>query len=730
MKFEKEDIVKRKKTYRDLLRFSYPIANQRDLKRLRKAYELVIETYAEDWNTSKRDEIYHSIEVAKLVTEEIHLGIPSIISALLHHMVLEERINLIKIKKLFGVEVYRIIEGYITLSKLDTSKILAQSDNFLSLHLSIVQDFRAVLIKLSHRLFDMRNFETYSISYQTNLLNEIEHIYIPIAHRLGLYQIKSELENYWLYYSYPEEYNTIKQQLKDSKKKQEAYVQDFIRPVERVLFSKKLSFTIKQRTKSIYSIWRKIKQKKVDFEEVFDLYAVRIILDTPPKKEKSDCWQVYSIVTDFYSPEPSRLRDWISNPKTSGYESLHTTVQGNDKKWVEVQIRSKRMDNIAENGLAAHWIYKEGGKKKEQEEWLNEIKSLLVRTEDSREKLAITSKLDIKSKEIFVFTPEGDLKRLPQGASVLDFAYSIHSSLGEMCTGARINNKHVPIRHKLESGDRVEIITSKNQSPSADWLNFVVSPRARSRIKKTLKDEKKREAKFGKELLYRRMKNNKLPLDDVIINKLVKDFNLASSMDLYYFIALEKIDFKEIKEKLESKDKITTSEQDSPIVKKKTNPKESTGLFIENSNIEGLSYELAKCCKPVSGDAVFGFITVGKGIVIHRIDCPNASQLLSKYDYRVVDVQWKQSDETKTFLTTLNIIGSDERGVLNKITNLISNNLQVDMKNMKLDTYDEGYFKGCFSVSVHNKTHLDGLIHQLRKINGVQKVSREVFLEN
>ena len=717
-----------KKFYRELLRFTYPVASKQHLRRLRLAYELIIDAYKNTWDEAGKTEVKHAVEVARIVAVEEHLGIPSIISALLHNLVLEKKLSLVKAKKLFGVQVQRILSDYIVLSNLDTSKIEHHSGKFLSMHLAIVQDFRAVLIRLAHRLYDMHIFPVLDKNRQQKIIREVAHIYIPIAHRLGLYHIKSDLENLWLKYTHPDEYRDIERKLVESKKKQDAYIQEFIKPIERELYRRKFDFTIKGRTKSIYSIWRKIKQKNVRFEEVFDLFAIRIIINSKGKAEKTDCWKVYSIVTDIYKPEPSRLRDWISNPKASGYESLHTTVLGPQNRWVEVQIRTVRMDDIAENGLAAHWIYKEGGKRKEQERWLGDIKQLLVKAMDSKEILE-NSNMGMDSKEVFVFTPEGDLKKLPKGATVLDFAYSIHTSLGEMCTGARINNKHVPIRYQLKSGDRVEIITSKNQSPSLDWLNYTVTPRAKAKIKRALNEEKLREAAFGKELLKRRLKNNKIQLDDVVINRLVKEYKLASSTDLYYFIALEKIDIKDIKQKIGEEVKVEKTSKEKALPEKKETAEEDV-FIIGDRAIDKLGFELAKCCKPVSGDSVFGFVTVGKGIVIHRVDCPNAAQLLNKYQYRVIDVKWRKTDENRTYLTTLNIYGTDNIGILNSITDVISKDMRVNMQNMWLDTTKDGSFIGHFTVSVKDKSHLDNLMFRLRKVPGVKKVKREVVLEN
>ena len=714
-----------KRIYRELLHFAYPLASQRDLKRVRKAYELVLESLGENWDENSIDDVAHSVEVAKIITNDIRLGIPSIIASLLHHLLIVNKISISTVKKHFGVEVARILEDYLAVSNLDTGKLVHQPDHFFQLYIALVKDFRAILLKLAHRLYNVRTLDKRPDEIKQRILNEVFHVYIPVTHRLGLYNIKREMENLWLKHSHPEEYENIKCQIKESQKKQEVYIQDFIRPIERELFTKGFKFKIKQRTKSIYSIWRKMKAKNVGFEEVFDFYAIRIIIDVPPEKEKAACWQVYSMITNLYKPEPERLRDWISIPKPNGYESLHITVLGPNDKWVEVQIRTERMDYIAENGLAAHWIYKEGGKKKEQVQWLNDLKALMSDTGGNATAQSVNYNVSVSPENIFVFTPEGDVKRLPQNATVLDFAYSIHTSLGEMCIGARVNGKHVPIRHRLKSGDKVEIITSKNQTPNPNWLSFVVSPRAKAKIKKYIKNTKRLEAQFGKELLFRRMKNHKLPVDDIVINRLVKDFNLSSSQDLFYLIALEKIDFKDIKERLEQKNEPKTQDTEQLLPAKQQHDNKSSGnLFIANDNVKGISYQLAKCCNPSSGDPVFGFISVGKGIVIHKLDCPNARQLLNKYNYRIVDVKWKQSDDNNTILTTINIQGEDEKGLLNKITGIISNNMNVDMKEIKLESTPDGIFHGNFSISVQDKNQIDKLINKLRGLDGIKKVSR------
>jgi len=721
---------KRIKTiYRELLELCQPFVKRNDIPRLRKAFVLVLELYRPNWEESGEDYVYHSIEVAKIALKELNLGITSVICALLHNVVDEKKLTIKDINEQFGEEIGNIIKGFTKLSGLQTEKISIHSENFRKLYLSLVGDIRVILIKLAHRLHDMRNFEDLPVQKRQKFLQEVNHIYIPIAHRLGLYHVKTELEELWLKHNHHAVYLSIERKMQESKTKQKVYIQDFINPIERELIRQGFEFEMKGRPKSIHSIWRKMKQQNVEFEEVYDLFAIRIIVDTDRKNEKPDCWKIYSIVTDIYQPNPKRLRDWISTPKASGYESLHTTVVGPSGKWVEVQIRSRRMDEVAEKGLAAHWKYKEGGARKEQEAWMERIRDVIENAEsDSLEKKDL-SKIELYSDKIFIFTPEGDLRKLPAGATVLDFAYDIHTSVGDMCSGARVNNRIVPIRHVLTNGDRVEVITSKNQKPKMDWLNFVVTGKATSKIKRSLKEERFQEAEIGKEILRRKLRNRKIAFNDAIVDKLIKQYKLKSSVDLYYLIAIEKIDLADIKRSIEPENEtvIKTDEKETfPDDLKDTREKqdEKQDFMLIDEDIDNLNYELAKCCNPISGDAVFGFVTVGKGITIHRINCPNARQLLSKYNYRVIDVKWRKSDETKTYLTTIQVTGDDEVGILNNITSVISSDFKVNMVAVNVDSKNDGKFAGRFKVSVKDTKHLEMLIHKILKVKGVKKAIR------
>ncbi len=714
--------------YKDLLRACNPFIKKPDQVLLRKAYELVLDYHRPTWEQSGEEYIYHSIEVAKIALNELNLGIPSVICALLHNVVDHKRIKIDDLQKVFGKEISIIIEGYVRLSEIPTEKISLQSENFRKLFLSIIKDIRVILIKLAHRLYDMRRFDYLPDEKKQRFLLEVNFIYIPIAHRLGFYNIKTELEDLWLLHSFPGVYKSIDKKIKESKAKQNAFIKEFIAPIERELMRNGFEFDIKGRPKSIHSIWMKMKKQNLEFEEVYDLFAIRIIIDTPKANEKSDCWRAYSIVTDIYKPNPLRLRDWISSPKATGYESLHTTVLGPYGKSVEVQIRTVRMDEIAELGLAAHWKYKEGGVKKEQEEWLNRIREVIEHPLEKIENNEV-SRIDLYGDKIFIFTPEGDLRKLPQGSTVLDFAYDIHTSLGDMCSGARVNGKIVPIRHVLKNGDKVQVITSKNQKPKLDWLSIVVTTKAKGKIKRAVNEIKFQEAEMGKEILRRKLRNRKIPFSDTIVDRLLKQHKLKSSIDLYYLIAIEKIDLSDIKKSLSVKDadplKAADKEVDSDQPKGyKSKIEESDEFMFIGDSIEKLGYELAKCCHPVPGDAVFGFVTVGKGITIHRISCPNARQLLSKYDYRVIDVKWRQTDDHKTYLTTIQVSGNDELGILNNITKVISDDLKVNMVSVNVDTRWDGKFAGKFKVSVKDTRHLEMLIHKILKVKGVKKAKR------
>lgn len=713
--------------YRELLDLSH---TAEDRRRLKDAYRLVLEIHRDSWEATGREYVYHSIEVARIATREIGLGTTSVICALLHNAVDGSRITLSEVRRRFGSEVADIVEGFTRLSDLQTEKMTLHSENFRKLYLSLVKDIRSILVKLAHRLYDMRNWDSIPERNRQKFLDEVFHLYAPIAHRLGLYRIKTEIEDLWLRHAHADVYESIASRMQRSAAKQKVYIQEFIRPIERRLMKEGVVFDIKGRPKSIHSVWRKMTRQRVSFDEVYDLFAIRIIIRSEPATEKAECWRVYSIVTDIYQPNPGRLRDWISTPKASGYESLHTTVIGPEGRWVEVQIRTERMDEIAEKGIASHWKYKESGKTSEQTEWMNRIREALEKPEGELLEKSQDSKLELYSDRIFIFTPEGDLRKLPAGATVLDFAYDIHSSLGDMCSGARVNGKIVPIRHVLKNGDQVEIITGKNQKPKMDWLAFVVTPKAKSKIKRAIREEKFREAEVGKDILRRKLRNRKIPFSDAVVDKLIRQYKLKSSVDLYYLIAIEKIDLSGIRKTLteeKAQDAGTHSREADEGAGKPASSvlqPEDDVFVLPDSPLEGLNYELAKCCNPISGDAVFGFVTIGKGITIHRLNCPNAAQLLKKYEYRIIDVQWRKTDKLKTYLTTIHVTGRDEIGILNDITDVISHDLRVNMVSVNVDAREGGRFEGRFKVSVHDVKHLAMLLKKIQKVKGVRKASR------
>jgi len=693
---------------------------------IQKAFDIAYEAYDGRTMPNGSPFILHHLDVAKIAMKEINLGPTSAVCALLHSLNPDQPEVRKKIQKTFGKDVLEIIEGFKEISALQTERVSFQSDAFRNMFLSLVNDIRVILIRMAHRLHDVRSPELLTKKQKTKFFNEIKYIYIPIAHRLGLYSIKSEMENDLMRFEHPAIFQTITDKIQATKSKREVYIKDFIDPIEKELIAAGFDFEIKWRTKSVASIWEKMKRQNVDFEQVYDIFAVRIIINSKtPKKEKEDCWMVYSIVTNIYQPNPKRLRDWISTPKASGYESLHTTVMGPNKKWVEVQIRTVRMDEIAEKGQAAHWVYKGLMKSKEVDDWLLQVRDVLEHPE------AIGSEYAYKPKNtkeyVFIFTPKSDLKRLPAGATILDFAYDIHTNVGNQCSGARVNNKLVPIRYVLKNGDKVEIITSKSQKPKPDWIGFVRTAKARNHIKRQLKEEKYKDAEAGKELLLRKFKNWKLKSSEDLINFLVKHFKLDSAIDLYYLLATEKIDLALVKTVLndylsEEHDEPGQEEKQIPAALPKTEEKQGDVLYI-GDHVKNINYRIAKCCNPIPGDDVFGFITTLGGISIHRRNCPNAKRLSERYPYRVIDVKWSSSEEKPYYRVNLKINGNDELGIVESITKTITGDLRVNMRSIHFSTKGRK-FEGRVSLMIHNHDHLDQLIHKLKQIKGIEKISR------
>ncbi|MFP4469696.1 MAG: RelA/SpoT family protein [Bacteroidales bacterium] len=781
--------------------------SEEDLTRLDRAFNYAREFYGESRKSSGELKMLHSLKVTLIVASEIGLRTGSVIAALLHDVIDSPDENIDTVEQMFGGDIAMIIRGFKKISRFHSEKVSFQSENFRSLFLSMVDDVRVIFIKMAHRLHDMRNYENLPPHLRKAFLNDAVYLYIPIAHRLGLYQIKADLEDLVLRHSQPTAYLQISSKLRETREQQEKYIKRFIKPVVGRLKDEGIRFEIKSRAKTITSIKKKMDTQEVPLEQVYDLFAIRIILKNilteeeqefmedfkrnldaygnprlekrgrklkekqVPKgsrnsrkgeviteaaiveeeqdkkaevrnfeknkekyteflnREKTACWQIYSLITNIYQPNPKRLRDWISAPKASGYESLHTTVLGPDERWVEVQIRTQRMDEEAEKGSAAHWRYKESAYGRNVDRWMNDIRDVLEKRGAGRLDDGKTSKIETGSNNIYVFTPTGDLRELKAGSTILDFAFEIHTEVGAKCIGGKIENKVYPIRHKLKNGDRVEIITAKNQKPNIDWLNIVVTSKAKSRINRSLREEKYKEAELGKDILNRKLKNWKIEASERNINRAVKHYGFQKPVDLYYHIATGKVDVQEIKLLF------TTPEEFEDHIEKQERPFEFTEQHIETQSekdqgfimieagMSDLEYSLAKCCNPIAGDRIFGFVTVNQGIKIHRYDCPNAEQMLMRYPYRIMKARWKETDTTKFFITNLRVLGLDRVGLVSDITKVISDDLKVNMKNLNFSSRDS-HFEGVIKVQVRDVEHLGFLKQKLLRINGVTKVIR------
>ncbi|MCD4771851.1 MAG: RelA/SpoT family protein [Bacteroidales bacterium] len=714
--------------YLELITVCKPVIKTGDLKAINKAFEIAFTIENENEEIADELNICHAIDVATFAVSKIGLGTTSIICALLHHIIRKTDYPISEISKHFGDSVVKICIEYSKISELQTKQISLQSDKFRNLFLSFIDDIRVILIKMAHRLHDMHVIDTYSESKQKKICNELTFLFIPIAHRLGLYKIKTEMEDLLMKYYHPDIYNEISLKLDATKSKRKVFIEDFSKPIQRELIKVGFDCEIKGRPKSIHSIWTKMKKQNVELEEVYDHLAVRIIINTKKSKEKSDCWRVYSIVTDIYQPNPKRLRDWISTPKASGYESLHTTVKCQNNRWIEVQIRTTRMDELAEKGIAAHWDYKSFSSKNESNEYLNQIRDILENPSQIEFELDDSSKINKKSDKVFIFTPNGDLKQLPAGSTILDFAYEVHTKVGSTCRGAKVNNKAVPIRYVLNNGDKVEIITNKNQKPKLDWLSFVVTNRAKSKIKRSIEEEKHIDVDRGKGIIKRKLKNWKIEFSDDSIDKLIKYYKLKSSLNLYSGIAQEKFDLQEIRDILTDKiQKRKSTSEEKPVVavqsKKQQSSDEDDDFLLIDNQLKDVSYNFAKCCNPILGDAVFGFVTVNNGITIHRNKCPNAKRLHEQYEYRIISVKWKDSVENPSFQAVLKIVGRDRLGILDEITKIISDDLKVNMISLRVESKKKK-FEGIIKVQVNGSKHFDELIHKLSKINDIDRVSR------
>ena len=720
---EKKDILNK---YKSLLRACADKTNKEDKKEIRKAFNLAVEAHKNMRRKSGEPYIYHPIAVAHIAAKEIGLGTTSIICALLHDVVEDTDYTLNDIEKLFGKKVAKIIDGLTKIQDVFDKNVSMQAENFRKMLLTLSDDVRVILIKLADRLHNMRTLDAMPKAKQLKIASETLYLYGPLAHRLGLYSIKTELEDLGLKFTKPEVYKAIAEGLNETKEERTKYIAKFCKPIKAKLKENKLDFSVKGRPKSIFSIRNKIVTKGVNFDNVFDKFAIRIIVDSSPENEKSDCWKIYSIVTDFYKPNPDRLRDWISTSKANGYESLHTTVIGEDGKWVEVQIRSKRMDDIAEKGYAAHWKYKqEGSKENSLDKWIDNIRELLENPETNAIDFIDDFKLNLYSGEIYIFTPGGDLKTLPKGATALDFAFSVHTDVGLKCMGVKVNGKLVSLSHPLSSGNQVEVITSTKQRPRKDWLRFVITSRAKSKIKSALKEDQKRIAEIGKEIAERKLKQLKVNFSKHTETELIKHFNTGTSLELYFRFGTGAISNTEIKEfaKLKSRGWYQTIRNriyGPPVLTQKAQSKNKVIVFNEDEEV--LDYEMAKCCNPIPGDAIFGFLTVVDGIKIHRSDCPNAIQLRANYAYRILKAKWVNKDEID-FIATINIKGIDSVGLMNKVTQIISNQMNVNIKSINISS-DDGVFEGIITLKVHNVAFLKELTKKLEKVEAITSITR------
>ena len=720
--------------YKELLRISYQTLTTEDKKLIRKAFDVAMDAHKDQRRKSGEAYFFHPIAVAKIVASEIGLGATAIAAALLHDVVEDTPITVEDIEKLFNPKVAQLVEGLTKISKVQKEmNVSMQAENFRKMLLTLNDDVRVILIKIADRLHNMQTMDMMENHKQVKIASETLYIYAPLAHRLGLYKIKNKLEDLGLKYTEPYIYNDIVSKLTETKEEQDAYIKNISEILKKSLDQEKLDYIIKGRPKSIYSIYRKMKAQGVSIDEVYDKFALRIVYKSEPNEEKFLAWKIYSIVTDHYRPSPSRLRDWISSPKTTGYEALHITVMGPMGQWVEVQVRSERMDEIAEKGYAAHYKYKQGDSEDSGLDlWLNLLKEALENSEANAVDFVEDFKMNLYSKEIFVFTPKGEIKSLPKGATSLDFAFCIHSEVGIRTRGTRVNGRLVPLNHELKSGDQIEIITSQHQKPTLSWLDYVTTSRAKTKIKNVLNEDKKKIAEEGKEVLTRKLKHLKITLSESVVNELVVFFKVKTSLDLFYRIGIGAIENQQLKDfaaqKSNSilnffKNKIKRSGSTIPNEAPKQAISSNFDLLVFGADQDKLDYKFSSCCNPIPGDEVFGFITINEGIKVHKRDCPNAISLQSNYAYRILKAKWIDSSQQE-FKVILRITGMDTKGLTNKLTKAISDNMNVDIQSIALSG-EAGIFKGKIAVTVQNNGVLKKLIDNIKQIDGVDKVTRE-----
>jgi guanosine-3',5'-bis(diphosphate) 3'-pyrophosphohydrolase len=719
--------------YKELLRISYQTLSADDKKLIRKAFDVAVDAHKDQRRKSGEAYIFHPIAVAKIVASEIGLGATSIAAALMHDVVEDTPITIEDIEKMFNPKVAQLVEGLTKISQVKKDlNISMQAENFRKMLLTLNDDVRVILIKLADRLHNMQTMDSMVEHKQTKIASETLYIYAPLAHRLGLYNIKTKLEDLGLKYTEPAIYNDIVSKIKETKEEQDEYIRQITAVLKTSLDLENVEYTIKGRPKSIYSIRRKMQAQNVTYDEVYDKFALRIVYKSTPNEEKFLAWKIYSIVTDNYRPSPSRLRDWISSPKSTGYEALHITVMGPKGRWVEVQVRSERMDEIAEKGYAAHYKYKQGATEESGLDiWLNLLKEALENQETNAVDFVEDFKMNLYSKEIFVFTPKGEIKSLPKGATSLDFAFSIHSAIGVRTRGTRVNGKLVPLNFELKSGDQIEIITSPNQKPTMHWLDYVTTARAKNKIKSVLNENTKKIAEEGKELLTRKLRHLKIALNESTINEMVVFFKLSTSLDLFYRVGIGTIENQQLKEfaALKSnsifnffKNKIKRSPQINTEQIHKDELSSNFDLLVFGAEHDKLDYKLSSCCNPIPGDDVFGFVTINEGIKIHKKDCPNAISLQSNYAYRIMQAKWIDSSQQE-FKAIIDITGMDSMGLTNQLTKVISSNMHVDIQSISLSS-EAGIFKGQVTVIVQNNSILKRLTDNIKKIDGIDKVSR------
>ena len=720
------------KQYKELLRISYQTLSDSDKKMIRLAFDMAVEAHSDQRRKSGEAYIFHPISVAKIVAHQIGLDATSICAALLHDVVEDTRYSLQDIERLLGVTVAKIVHGLTKISSLKKDKnISLQAENFRKMLLTLNDDVRVIIIKIADRLHNMQTMDAMPEYKQVKIASETLYIYAPLAHRIGLYNVKTELEDLSLKYTEPQRFQSIKDKIEETKESQEAYIKSFSKFLSQELSKERFKFEIKGRSKSIYSIHRKMQTQNVPFEKIYDKFALRIIYKANRNNEKFLAWKIYSIVTDHFTPNPTRLRDWISAPKSTGYEALHITVMGPSNKWIEIQIRSERMHEIAEKGYAAHYKYKQGDQKDIGiESWLNRLQEVLENNTGNAVDFVEDFKLNLYAKEIFVFTPKGDLKSLPQGATALDFAFFIHSEIGIKTRGVRVNDRLVPLSKILKSGDQIEVITSDYVKPSSNWLDFVVTSRARSIIKSSINEEKKTHAEEGKEILRRKLKPLKINLNDKTIQQMLYYFKFENSQDLFYRVGIGTLDNKKLKEfanayhnTLLNFFKRRVRKSKTQLLNEEDKITEKFDELVFGKEKEPLAHSFASCCRPIPGDAVFGFITVNEGIKVHHKECPNALSLQSNFAYRVIPAKWVDSS-AEQYNAVLKLSGIDKKGLVNEVTRMISNNTSVNINKINFDTEDS-FFTGLIHVSVPNKITLNKLVNTLSKVNGIDKIVRE-----